>query len=104
MRPKKTRWLSCKPGERCFRPQCKDSSKLEGVILSLDEFEVMRLIHLEKWEQEEVAAQMQIHRTTVSRILTSADRKVTDALVNLKSIKVEKGCCEVKKTKKTIKK
>lgn len=104
MRPKKTRWLSCTPGERCFRPQCKDPASLEGVVLSLDEFEVMRLIHLEKWEQEEVAAQMKVHRSTISRILASANKKVTDALVNLKSIKVEKGCCEVAVAKKGRKK
>jgi len=104
MRPKKTRWITCNPGERCFRPQCKDPSKLDGVILSLDEFEVMRLIYLEKLEQEDVAVQMKVHRSTISRILTSANIKVTDALVNLKSIKVEKGCCEVKNPKKIIKK
>jgi predicted DNA-binding protein (UPF0251 family) len=93
MRPKKTRWINCLPGERCFRPQCTDKTKLEGVILSSDEFEAMRLIHLEKWEQKDVAAEMKIHRSTVSRILTSAHKKITDALVNLKSIKVEQSCC-----------
>ena len=100
MRPKKTRWITCNPGERCFRPQCKDPAKLEIVVLSLDEYEVMRLTHLEKWEQEDVAKQMKVHRSTISRILSSADQKVADALVNLKSIKVEKGCCDVTKIKK----
>lgn len=100
MRPKKTRWISCLPGERCFRPLCKNPDNLEGVVLSLDEFEVLRLTHLEKWEQEDVAKLMKIHRSTISRILTSAHKKITDALVNLKSIKVEKGCCEVKLKKR----
>lgn len=100
MRPKKTRWVSCLPGERCFRPQCKDPASLDGVVLSSDEFEVLRLIHLDKWEQEDVARQMKLHRSTISRILSSAHRKMTDALVNLKSIKVEKGCCQVKQNKK----
>jgi predicted DNA-binding protein (UPF0251 family) len=100
MRPKKTRWISCLPGERCFRPQCKAPAKLDGVVLSSDEFEVLRLIHLEKWEQEDVARQMKLHRSTISRILTSAHKKVTDALINLKSIKVEQGCCQVKQNKK----
>lgn len=98
MRPKKTRWLACLPGERCFRPQGKNPAELAGVILSMDEYEVMRLLHLEKMTQDAVARQMQIHRTTVSRILTSAHHKVTDALVNFKAIKVEKGCCQTQKS------
>ncbi len=93
MRPKKTRWIECDPGERCFRPQCKDSTELQGIELHLDEFEVMRLTYLEKLPQIEIAKQMKIHRSTVSRILSSANIKVTDALVNIKSINVAKGCC-----------
>ena len=95
MRPKKTRWVECDPGERCFRPQCKEANEMQEVVLHLDEFEVMRLAHLGKLSQEEIASQMKIHRSTVSRILSSAHSKVTDAIVNIKSIKVEKGCCEV---------
>jgi len=95
MRPKKERWISCDVGERCFRPKCKNVAELEGVILSLDEFEAMRLSYLEGLNQEEVAKKMRIHRSTISRILATAHRKVTDALVNLKAIKVEGGCCKV---------
>ena len=95
MRPKKTRWVRCEPGERCFRPQCKSGQGLEGVILSLDEFEALRLSHLEGYDQEKIAGQMKIHQSTISRILNAAHRKVTDALVNIKAIKIEKGCCRV---------
>jgi uncharacterized protein len=96
MRPKKTRMVTCEPGERCFRPRCKSLSELEAVVLSLDEFEAMRFSHLEGYEQEKIARQMKISRSTVSRILTSAHKKVTDALVNIKAIRIEKGCCKVK--------
>jgi len=95
MRPKKERWISCDTNERCFRPKCKKVSELEGVVLSLDEFEAMRLSYLEELKQEEVAKKMNIHRSTISRILASAHHKTTDALVNLKAIKVEGGCCKV---------
>ena len=98
MRPKKTRWVKCLPGERCFRPRCKANDKnLEGVTLSLDEFEAMRLACLEGLKQEDAAKHMRISRPTFSRIVTSACKKVADALVNIKSIKVEGGCCEVRK-------
>ena len=95
MRPKKERWIRCDTGERCFRPKCRKVAELEGVILSLDEFEAMRLSYLESLKQEEVAKKMKIHRSTISRILASAHHKVTDALVNLKAIKIEGGCCKV---------
>ena len=95
MRPKKTRWVRCEPGERCFRPQCKPERDLEGVILNLDEFEVMRLAYLEGYEQEKIAKQMKIHQSTISRILASANKKVADALVNIKAIRIEKGCCRI---------
>ncbi|MCK5595083.1 DUF134 domain-containing protein [bacterium] len=95
MRPKKPRWIKCVPGERCFRPQCKPLSKLAGVHLSLDEFEAVRLADLEELKQEEAAKMMNISRPTFSRIISSAHRKIGDALVNIKAIKIEGGCCEI---------
>jgi uncharacterized protein len=101
MRPKKERWIRCDVGERCFRPKCKKVIDLEGVVLSLDEFEAMRLSHLEGLNQVEVAKKMKIHRSTISRILASAHKKTTDAFVNLKAIKIEGGYCKIisKRTK-----
>ncbi len=95
MRPKKRRWIRCEPQERCFRPQCKRLDELDGVVLSLDEFEAMRLMHLEGLTQEQAAEKMGIHRSTVSRILKSAHRKLTDALVNVKAIRIEGGVCDI---------
>ncbi|MFH1653561.1 MAG: DUF134 domain-containing protein [Pseudomonadota bacterium] len=95
MRPKKERWIRCDTGERCFRPKCKKTSELEDIVLSLDEFEAMRLSYLEGLKQDEVAKKMKIHRSTISRILAAAHQKVTDAFVNLKAIKIEGGCCKV---------
>jgi hypothetical protein len=95
MRPKKTRWVKCAPGERCFKPQCKPLNKCKGVYLSLDEFEAMRLACLEELKQEDAAKLMRISRPTFSRILTSAQRKIADGLVNIKAIRIEGGCCQV---------
>ena len=96
MRPKKTRWIKCEPGERCFRPKCKPPEGLEGVFLSVDEFEAVRLADVEKLKQEEAAGKMRISRSTFSRIVNSAHQKIGDALVNIKAIKIEGGCCEIK--------
>lgn len=100
MRPKKTRWISCAPGERCFQPRCKSGTVLEGVHLTLDEFEALRLADFEGEEQADIASKMKVHRSTISRILASGRKKIVDALVNLKAIRIEGGCCKVVKERK----
>ena len=95
MRPKKTRWVRCEPGERCFRPKCKPLKDIEGVVLAVDEFEASRLAYLEGRDQEGVAKLMKVHRSTVSRMLASANQKIADALVNIKAIRIEGGCCKI---------
>ena len=96
MRPKKTRWVKCLPGERCFRPQCTPLSRLEGVYLSIDEFEAVRLADLEGLKQENAARKMKVSRPTFSRIITEAHRKIADAFVNIKAVRIEGGCCKFK--------
>ncbi|MFA4889786.1 MAG: DUF134 domain-containing protein [Candidatus Omnitrophota bacterium] len=95
MRPKKTRWVKCAPGERCFKPLCRPLNKLEEVYLTLDEFEAVRLACLEGLKQVDGAKLMKISRPTFSRILTSAQKKIADGLVNIKAIRIEGGCCKV---------
>ncbi len=93
MRPKKTRWIKCSDKERCFRPKCCGPSKLEGVVLTLDEFEAIRLSDFEQLYHVEAAKNMRISRPTFTRILASARKKLSDALVNVKAIKIKGGCC-----------
>ncbi|MGE4357958.1 MAG: DUF134 domain-containing protein [Candidatus Omnitrophota bacterium] len=95
MRPKKIRWIKHKPKERCFKPVCKPLSKLKSVSLTLDELEAIRLVCLEGLKQENAAKKMKISRPTFSRIITSAHKKIADALVNVKAIKIEGGCCKI---------
>ena len=95
MRPKKTRWIKRKPGERCFKPLCRPLNKLETVYLTLDEFEAVRLACLEGLKQVDAAKKMKVSRPTFSRIETSAHKKIADALVNVKAIRIEGGSCKV---------
>ena len=94
MRPKKPRWVRCEPGERCFRPVGISKGRRESIVLTLDELEAVRLIDLEEYGQTKAAQRTKVHRSTVSRILASARKKLTDALVNCKVIKAEGGCCK----------
>jgi predicted DNA-binding protein (UPF0251 family) len=93
MRPKKQRFICCSSEDRQFRPVCKSSTPIESVHLTLDEFEAIRLCDHEGLLQDAVATQMKVHRTTVSRILSSAHAKIADALLNLKEIRIAGGCC-----------
>jgi predicted DNA-binding protein (UPF0251 family) len=65
------------------------------VYLTLDEFEAVRLACLEKLKQADAAKLMQVSRPTFSRILTSAQAKIADGLVNIKAIRIEGGCCQI---------
>ncbi len=96
MRPKKTRWIECYPGARCFVPKGSGGKSQEKICLSLDEFEAMRLACLEEMKQEDAAKSMKVSRPTFSRILTSAQRKIAVALVQIKTLTIEGGCCKFK--------
>ena len=100
MRPKKIRIIRCSSKERLFRPKGIAPSKLESINLTLDEFEAVRLADVENLEQIVAAEKMQISRSTFSRIITSAHKKIADGLVNLKEIRIEGGCCEKFKQEK----
>ena len=65
------------------------------VILSLDEFEAVRLLDYEHLSQIQAARQMRVHRSTVSRIISSAREKIAKALVDINTLKIEGGCCKV---------
>lgn len=95
MRPTKTRWIKRRPRERCFRPLCKPLSKAGSISLNLDEFEAVRLADFEGLKQEKAAEKMRISRPTFSRVISSAHRKIGDALVNIKAIRIEGGCCKI---------
>lgn len=68
---------------------------LEEVRLSVDELEALRLKDLEGLEQEEAAQEMGISRQTFQRVLEEAHRKVAEALVQGKALRIEGGDYEL---------
>ena len=94
MRPKRCRKVCGSPDPRCFKPRGIPSSELEENVLSLDEFEAMRLADLEGMYHEDAARMMDISRQTFGRILSSARRKTADAIVNVKLLAIEGGDVE----------
>ena len=63
----------------------------EMVILTVDEYEVIRLIDLEKLTHEQCAQRMDISRTTVTEIYESAREKIADSIVNGKELMIKGG-------------
>lgn len=90
-RPKSPRFVTGEPQVSWFKPAGVKMKFLHEVALSLDEIEAIRLADMEGYYQEQVAAQMNISRQTVGRILTGARRKIADALVQGKAIRLEGG-------------
>jgi predicted DNA-binding protein (UPF0251 family) len=74
-----------------FKPAGVAARNLQQVTMTLDEFEAVRLADLEQLYQEQAAARMGVSRPTFGRILTSAHRKIADALVGGKVLRIEGG-------------
>lgn len=92
-RPCKKRRIGGRPNSSYFKPAGVPLKELEEIKLSLEEFEVIRLIDFEKIPQEQASKKMQISQPTLSRILTNARNKLADAIINSKAIKIEKLQC-----------
>jgi len=74
-----------------FRPAGIPARFLDQVVLTLDEFEALRLADLEGLYQEQAALRMEVSRPTFGRILEVAHRKVAEALVGGKALRIEGG-------------
>jgi len=74
----------------CFKPSWIPNSKLEEVILLHDEVEALRLKNIEKLDIVQWAERMWISKSTFARIYNQAVEKITDAIINVKSIKIDK--------------
>ena len=78
-RPQRSRRICREPEYAGFSPD--GAPERDDIVLSLDEFEVIRLVDLEKQTHEQCARQMDISRTTVTEIYESAREKLAAALV-----------------------
>ena len=80
-RNKKPRICGCTFRGKAFKPTGIPMSEVRQILLSRDELETLRLCDLDDLTQEEAGRKMEVSRGTVQRILSSAHRKVAQALV-----------------------
>ncbi len=90
-RPKKGRKVCCLPESNLFGPLTPHPLDREMMLMTVEEYETLRLIDLEGMSQEEASVRMNVARSTVQRIYNDARTKVADALVNGKILKIEGG-------------
>ena len=89
-RPIKWRNVCGLPENEKFGPIDAPEAERKFINMTVDEYETIRLIDLEGFTQVQCAEQMNIARTTVQGIYTSARKKLADSLVN-GSVLVIKG-------------
>lgn len=65
--------------------------QLEDIAVYYEEIEAIRLKDYLGLEQEECANVMKVSRQTFQRILADARKKIADALINGKAIKIQGG-------------
>ena len=98
-RPQRSRRVCDMPQVRRFVPSPSPfpagSAAEEPIILTVDEFEALRLVDHEGLTHSQCAVQMNISRTTATEICESARRKVAEAIVCGKKLVIRGGSWEL---------
>jgi predicted DNA-binding protein (UPF0251 family) len=90
-RPQRCRRVCSLPQTEEFGPIGIAQTDNYSTTMSVDEYEVIRLIDLAGLTQGQCAAQMKVARTTVTGIYEKARQKIADSLVNGKRLLIEGG-------------
>jgi len=90
VRPRLCRRIRFNPNVTYFKPQGVPMRFLEVIELTTEEAEALRLRNIKDLEQEEAAKKMNTSQSTFQRILSSAYKKITEALIEGKAIKIIK--------------
>lgn len=94
VRPLKPRRVKGCPQVFYFKPQGIPLRMLEEVVLMPDEFEAISLYTVDDLDQTAAAEKMRISQPTFARILQRAHKKIAQALVHGKAIRIEKSPTE----------
>ena len=89
MRRRLRRRLQCKYSSRFYKPQGVPMSSLDIIEISKEELEAMRLRFLENKTQDEAAKQMGISQSQYQRDLWEANKKITEALLEGRAIRID---------------
>jgi predicted DNA-binding protein (UPF0251 family)/predicted Fe-Mo cluster-binding NifX family protein len=93
--PRRFRRVGFRPNATYFKPAGIRMTELKETILTFDEFEAVRLKDLLGLDQIEAAKKMNVSQPTFHRLILSSRKKIADAIVNSKAIKIEGGKVEM---------
>ena len=94
-RTTKCRKICSFPDFYSFIPEEAEAGNIETVIMSIDEYETLRLLDYEGINQEECALRMGVARTTVTAMYESARKKLVSAVVEGKRLRIAGGNIEI---------
>jgi uncharacterized protein len=80
-RPRRFRKILEEPQTRCFKPENDNSKGIDTIKINIDEFEALRLRDYHDIQQKRSADIMDISQPTFHRVLASARKKVSKALI-----------------------
>ena len=90
-RPKNNRFVHEPPLFTEFKPAGVPGKSLEQVLLSLDEYEAIRLADHIGLSHEEAADEMGISRSTFSRLIEKSRKKLADFIFSGKLLTIDGG-------------
>lgn len=93
-RPKKVRYIQRMPKVTQFSPRGKPG-RPDEILLSIDQFEALKLADYQGFDQTQGAIVMKVSRPSFGRILREARKRVSDAIVNGKTIKIGIGDTQI---------
>ena len=90
-RPRLLRRVFHEPDVTYFKPAGIRMVELKEIRLKVEEFEAIRLKDLEEMDQDRAAEKMGISQPTFHRLVSEARKKVAEAIVKGKAIRIEGG-------------
>ena len=102
-RLKKHRTVRCNPAAYYFKPRAIPLSQLEEIKLEIDELESLRLADYLALSHEQAAVKMKISRATFGRIVETARKKIVNAILNGKAIRIGNEMPQLIKEKAIVK-
>ena len=85
-RPRKKRCCRRYKADRIYKPQGIPLKDIDTTVLSLDQFEAVRLCDVDDLDQEEAGRKMGISRGTIQRLLYDARKKIAEAILHNNAI------------------
>lgn len=85
-RPKVKRRIRCKPNCFCYKPDT--NSEYGSVVIDKDEYQALKLYDVDGFDQKTSSKKMNISQPTFARILSSARKKISGAIIRGEEIKI----------------